>query len=243
MVTPQTGSIPASPSLLDGAGAALPPVAPAVEPAPVVPPPAPLSPPTAAAPVPTALPASDAELVRLRADNTRLIQEGEQRQQQAQQAQIAAELSQSAQQYATYLQNQGWLPEQAQAYAEAQRRAYASDYALAMERKERLADQLAREFGAARSALMAYNSPQEMRAAAQQQGPANNALQKQVQELTQKLDMLTKAMVPPQPYNQPGAGGQSVNTDNIDALFMRWEQQHPDQPNPYEAQYRRFLNM
>ena len=41
----------------------------------------------------------------------------------------------------------------------------------------------------------------------------------------------------------PGAGGlgRTVSADKIDAAWMDWERKHPDEPNPYDKQYRAIL--
>lgn len=45
----------------------------------------------------------------------------------------------------------------------------------------------------------------------------------------------------------PGSGAPTrpapptATPENIDKAYMDWEQEHPDQPNPYEEQYRRML--
>lgn len=38
----------------------------------------------------------------------------------------------------------------------------------------------------------------------------------------------------------PSAGA-GATKDNIDGLYMKWEREHPDGANPYEAQYRRLV--
>jgi len=39
-----------------------------------------------------------------------------------------------------------------------------------------------------------------------------------------------------------GSAGSPVTAENIDALYMQHEREHPDRPNPYEAKYRIFIN-
>ena len=62
--------------------------------------------------------------------------------------------------------------------------------------------------------------------------------------LESRLKALEQKQVPAQnfnPSNGSTAGGGSATSDNIDGLWMDYEIQHPGQPNPYEAAYRKMV--
>ena len=95
-------------------------------------------------------------------------------------------------------------------------------------------------------ALMAYQTPDEMIMAAQQYVQSMGPRNQEIEALKAQVAALTRGQVPVQKYAQPGgaAGRQVATRDNVDALYVNWERDHPNQTgNPYEGQYRKFLGM
>lgn len=92
------------------------------------------------------------------------------------------------------------------------------------------------QYGISPSILMGANTPAEMRSIADRE--------KKYAAQEARLGKLEQARVQPQTLNSPGGrAAPALTLDNIDALYMGHEREHPNTPNPYETQYRRLLGM
>ena len=114
------------------------------------------------------------------------------------------------------------------------------------EQKAYAVQELSRLTGMPPAMLSGFNDWNSMVSAARQYMQTVGPQQWQLRQLQQRVQQLAQGQVPAQNYAQPAAmaGRVAPNTDNIDALYMGWENAHGGAPgNPYEAQYRRFLNM
>lgn len=196
-------------------------------------------------PAPTA-PATEPRPVEPRPIDPRLAQLEAENQRYRQQAALA-ELNGQAASYAAQLEQAGWLPEHAAAYAQL----WARDQASSMRQAETnqlveahakmiVVDQLAKRYGVPSDVLAGYSTPQTMEAAAARYA----AETKRISALEAELAKLKGATVPPQMFAQPGGAAPGVATpDNIDKLYMDHERARPNQPNPYEAAYRKLLGL
>lgn len=168
------------------------------------------------------------------------------RQAQVQAQQVYSEAQRMAQQGAKQLEGQGWDPEHALAYATAYYQQKAAEFQLYNMSKNNAIGQLAQQYGAPKAVLQGYGDYATMEAAAKQYAQTSGPQNKELQDLKRQVAALTKGQVPPQNYAQPGTGAGRVaaTRDNIDALYVQWEVDHPGQNgNPYEGQYRKFLGM
>lgn len=213
--------------LVDAAPAV--PVTPLVE-TPAVPP---VPPAPVAAPIPAPV---DPRIAALEAENAQFKQQA-----------AMAKLTGQAGQYAAQLEAQGWLPEHAAAYSqlwfkEQQATMRQADVEAQLEAHARMivTERLAKQFSVPVEVLAGYTSPQAMEAAAQRYSTEN----KRIAGLEAEIAKLKGATVPAQHFDGGAGGTQPVaNADNIDALFMEYERKNPKGPNPYTAQYRKFLGM
>ena len=96
----------------------------------------------------------------------------------------------------------------------------------------------AKKYGVNAELLMGANDDKQMEAtAAREQYYANMEV---------RLKAVEQSRVQPQALDSSGisrAGSVSLTSDNIDKLWLDHERAHPGGANPYETQYRRFLNM
>lgn len=105
-----------------------------------------------------------------------------------------------------------------------------------MQGKINAAMQFGKRYGVSPSMLMSAGSPEEMRAVGEreQRYAAQEA----------RLKALEQSRVQPQTLDSgvgSRAGSVAATGDTIDKLWVEYDRAHPDNPNPYDAQYRRFL--
>lgn len=164
----------------------------------------------------------------------------------AREQQERQQLDQTVQRYAQQLEAQyGLAAEHAQAIARQQGEMLYAQYQRDQMRTAQInaAFAIAKEYGIDARQLIDLPSPQAMRQTAQ----AFAATTRQSQEiaaLRAQVEKLTKAQIPAQTMSQgvqPGAGP-TLTGDALEAAYVKHEREHPDIPNPYEAQYRVFLN-
>lgn len=94
--------------------------------------------------------------------------------------------------------------------------------------------------------LMGTKTVREMQMTAQalkQQSAADKASMERIKALEEQVKRLTQGTVPPQKFdsNQPGVLGVAPTPETIDDLYMNYERQFPNRPNPYAEKYRKFL--
>lgn len=90
-----------------------------------------------------------------------------------------------------------------------------------------------KQYGVDPSALITLDSPAAMEREAKWIVHANTN--------DKRVAAVEKARVPNQTFAS-GGQGDAVTSDNIDALFIQYETEHPgNTSNPFEARYRRFL--
>ena len=102
--------------------------------------------------------------------------------------------------------------------------------------KQAAAAWVAKEYGVDAGLLMTGNSGEEMIVIAQRE--QRYAAQEK------RLQALEQGRVQPQRLNAANgsrAGSVTVTNANIDGLWFDYETQHPGQPNPYDAAYRKVL--
>mgnify|MGYP001619273038 CR=1 FL=1 len=106
------------------------------------------------------------------------------------------------------------------------------------EGKRNAATQFGREYGVDPNLLMVANSPAEMRVIGERE--------KRYAAQDARLKALEQGRVPPQALdssNGSRAGSVTLTSDNIDKLWVDHERTRPGTPNPFESQYRKFLEM
>ena len=169
-------------------------------------------------------------------------------------------LTNATNEYAAMLQTQYQLPsEQARTLATKEANNTRSVYQLRRQQQEiitgatsklELVLQLAEEHGlgldGARK-LMQYNSGDEMTMGARllrTQSVEAEASNTRIKSLEDRLAKYEKKPITPQNFdsNMPGLVAAATTSDNIDKLYMDHEIAHPNQPNPYEAAYRKVVN-
>lgn len=256
MVTPAVNDAAAPLPGPDVAPAPLP-----LEPEPLLPPPAGGQAPAQASLPPDVLQlqAQAAEAGKLRqqlADNqTQLAQQQAQAAYQEQRNMEAEAVNWAAQQARAAVPQMvatgNWTQEQAEIAASAHYRGEAEkalrqfqQQQQAQQQKNYAIQELSRLTGMPPAMLQGYNDWNSMVAAARQYMTTVGPQQQELRKLQEQVQALTARQVPVQTYAQPGrTAGQAVaNTDNIDALYVGWDDAHPGQQgNPYEAQYRKFI--
>lgn len=101
--------------------------------------------------------------------------------------------------------------------------------------RRQAAQSVGKEFNVDPSTLMELNSTEAMKREAKwiQYVNTNN----------ERVTAVERKLVPDQNFADGGQGTQSVNSDNIDALYLEWENKNTDPTlvNPFEARYRTFL--
>ena len=101
-------------------------------------------------------------------------------------------------------------------------------------RRQNAAERIGREKGVAPSALMSANDTPEMITM------ADNIVY--MAQQNKRIETLERGRIPEQ-HLAGGGTAQSVTSDNIDALYVQWDNAHPGQlNNPYAERYQRFLN-
>ena len=138
----------------------------------------------------------------------------------------------------------GLEPAQAQALATeiVQATSQAQTQVDEMRAKVLYAGQLADQHKVSVASLMQYDSPEAMRGAVDKL-VAEGSQAAENTRLKAENETLKKGRVPVQPFDSGrGAGGVTATPDNIDKLYMDWERERPNQPNPYAGKYQRFLS-
>ena len=97
--------------------------------------------------------------------------------------------------------------------------------------KLKYAEDYGRKFNLSPTTFMNANSPNEME------------LIGMVAQTQAQLKAIQQGQVPAQTLNGGAtrAGQPVANLDNIDMLYVNFDREHPNQSNPYEAQYRKLL--
>lgn len=184
---------------------------------------------------------------RLRAENAQLTRAAREQQQVAEQAQLQNTAAEYAQTRITYHMGQGLDEATARQLGVADARAEVNAYRAeeATLRAARL--ELVHQHGVPEEQLRNFHDEASMRHYAEQYanttGPQARELTALKKEFADFKSQILKSGVPAQPYNRPGGvGGQRVTSDNIDKVYVDFENEHPGEANPYEARYRQFLN-
>ncbi len=101
--------------------------------------------------------------------------------------------------------------------------------------RHRSARDVGKEFNVDPSELLEFNTPTDQRRQAQWIARFNAS--------DKKVEAVQRNQVPDQKFADGGQGTQSVTSDNIDALWVGWENNNRDPAavNPYNDRYRKFL--
>ena len=181
-------------------------------------------------------------LARAQEENTQLKREAQQHQKAAADSRIQNAAGQYAESRIAHYQSQG-IDEQTSRQlgvleAREQVNAYRAEQAeLRVNQME-----ISQQYGVPQEQLSGFNDEASMRHYAEQYANTTGPQAKQMVAMQKQIDQLTKAQVPAQSFNQPGGtGGVPVTSDNIDMLFVDFQDEHPGQTNPYEKRYRDFL--
>ncbi len=180
---------------------------------------------------------------RLRADNARLTREARQQQEATQAAQLQNTAAEYAQSRITFHISQGVDEATARTYGVLEARQQVDAYRAEQATLRATRIELTYQHGVPEEQLLNFQDEASMRHYAEQYANTTGPQAKELTELKARLATLEKGRVPTQEFNRPGgAGGQRVTSDNIDQLFVQFDNDHPGQANPYEARYRKFLN-
>ena len=205
--------------------------------APVAEAPAPATPPTSVAPAaPTPAPAVDPRVAEYIASLER-----QQRETQAKLDQEASVTAIARRQEA--LVAIGLDPAQAQAIATeiVQAGQQAATQVNERDAKWRYAATLADKHKVPIATLMQYATKDTMDAAVEKLA-AEGAQATRIATLEAEVASLKKGQVPSQTFDSGrGDGSSPATSDNVDALWVAFDREHPDRKNPYEDGYRSFL--
>ncbi len=198
---------------------------------------------------PAAAPGVSEEENRLRTENTRLTREAREQQDAAWEANLRTDANTEANNLIRSLIADGMDQATAQRIGVAEIGLQVERYRAQTANLRVTRIELVHEFGVPEEELRGFQDEAGMRHHAERYasttGPQAARLQAVEKELADFKSQILKSGVPAQNFNQPGgAGGQRVTSENIDALHVNWDNEHPGQQdsNPYTARYRQFLN-
>ena len=146
------------------------------------------------------------QLSKLQQENLRLQEQQSLWQSQQEYQQMVGAAGQAAQQYAQQLMNQGWGTEdQCRAYAQQWASGQIAVFQLRETQKGTLIDQLSREHGVPKAALVSFQDGVSMRRYAEEWGKTQGPNSKRLKDLEAEVARLKRGQVPAQAYDQPGA--------------------------------------